>query len=57
MTGTASEQRFGMLAAETIRTSKAITQVITCEPWITRAIGRRVGEPLRHQEVTADGEA
>jgi len=57
MTGAASEQQFRMLAAETIRTSKAITQVITCEPRITSAIGRRVGEPLRHQEVTADGEA
>jgi hypothetical protein len=57
MTGAAGEQRPGMLAAETIRTPKAITQVITCELQITRAIGRRVGEPLRHQEVTADGEA
>jgi hypothetical protein len=57
MTGAVGEQRPGMLAAETIRAPKAITQVITCEPQITRAIGRRVGEPLRHQEVTADGEA
>lgn len=57
MIGAAGEQRPGMLVAETIRTPEAITQVITCEPPITRAIGRRVGEPLRHQEVTTDGEA
>jgi len=57
MTSAAGEQRPRVLAAEAFHTPKAITEVITYGSQITRAIGRRAGEPLRHQEVTADGEA
>lgn len=57
MTGAASEQRPGVLAAETICPPQVITQVLTSDTQITRVIDSRDREFLVHQEVTADGAA
>jgi hypothetical protein len=57
MKGAAGERRTRAHAAASPHTPEVITEVITCRPEITRAIGGSATGHPRHQEVTADGAA